>query len=95
MASDPPILLLDEPFSALDPLIRRELQDEFKRLAREFRKTALFVTHDLDEAVRVGDRIAIMKDGRIVPSGRPEEIVLRPVDGYVRSFVANLAKVRF
>ncbi|WP_296746996.1 glycine betaine/L-proline ABC transporter ATP-binding protein [Mesorhizobium sp.] len=92
LASDPQVLLMDEPFSALDPLIRRELQDEFIRLAREFRKTAIFITHDLEEAVRLGDRIAIMRDGRIVQAGTAEEIVLRPNNGYVASFVAHLPR---
>src|SRR5262249_50240263 len=83
MASDPAILLMDEPFSALDPLIRRQLQTEFLELSRVARKTTIFITHDLEEAIRVGHRIAIMKDGRLMQIGTPVEIVLSPADSYV------------
>ena len=93
MASDPDILLMDEPFSALDPLIRRELQGQFLDLARMMRKTTLFITHDLDEAMRIGSRIAIMKDGAIVQIGTPEEIVTRPANDYVASFVAGISRL--
>jgi len=93
LAADPSILLLDEPFSALDPLIRRQLQDEFMELSASLRKTTIFITHDLDEAIRIGDRIAIMKDGRLVQVGTPEEIVLNPIDGYVADFVAGISKL--
>ena len=93
LAADPAILLMDEPFSALDPLIRRQLQDQFIALSAKLGKTTLFITHDLDEAIRVGSRIAIMKDGRIVQTGTPEEIVTRPVDDYVRDFVQNISKL--
>ena len=93
LAADPAILLMDEPFSALDPLIRRQLQDQFIVLSAKLGKTTLFITHDLDEAIRVGSRIAIMKDGRIVQTGTPEEIVTRPVDDYVRAFVQNISKL--
>ena len=93
LASDPAILLMDEPFSALDPLIRRQLQDQFLALSQTLGKTTLFITHDLDEAIRVGSRIAIMKDGRIVQTGTPEEIVTRPADDYVRAFVQNISKL--
>ena len=93
LAADPAILLMDEPFSALDPLIRRQLQDQFLALSQKLGKTTLFITHDLDEAIRVGSRIAIMKDGRIVQTGTPEEIVTRPVDDYVRAFVQNISKL--
>jgi len=93
LAADPPILLMDEPFSALDPLIRRQLQDEFAALSQNLGKTTLFITHDLDEAIRIGSRIAIMKDGRIVQTGAPEDIVTRPVDEYVRAFVKNISKL--
>ena len=86
LASDAEILLMDEPFSALDPLIRRELQALFLDLARRLQKTVLFITHDLDEALRVGTRIAIMKDGRIVQSGSPRDILEHPADDYVRQF---------
>ncbi len=93
LAADPAILLMDEPFSALDPLIRRQLQDQFIALSQTLGKTTLFITHDLDEAIRVGSRIAIMKDGRIVQTGTPEEIVTRPADDYVRAFVQNIPKL--
>ncbi len=93
LAADPAILLMDEPFSALDPLIRRQLQDQFIALSHKLGKTTLFITHDLDEAIRVGSRIAIMKDGRIVQTGTPEEIVTKPADDYVRAFVQNISKL--
>jgi glycine betaine/proline transport system ATP-binding protein len=86
LASDAEILLMDEPFSALDPLIRRELQDLFLNLSQQLQKTVLFITHDLDEALRLGSRIAIMKDGRIVQTGTPADILERPADDYVRAF---------
>lgn len=93
IAADADVLLMDEPFSALDPLIRRQLQDEFMRLAAKMQKTTLFITHDLDEAVRIGDRIAIMKDGVIVQTGTPEEIIMNPADGYVMDFVAGISRI--
>jgi len=93
LASDPDILLMDEPFSALDPLIRRELQDEFARLTSSLNKTTLFVTHDLDEAIFLGDRIAVMKDGCFAQVGTPEEIVLAPADDYVASFVRGVSRL--
>ncbi len=93
LAADPAILLMDEPFSALDPLIRRQLQDQFLALSQRLGKTTLFITHDLDEAIRVGSRIAIMKDGRIVQTGTPEDIVTKPADEYVRAFVQNISKL--
>ena len=93
IAADPEILLMDEPFSALDPLIRRQLQDQFMELAAGIRKTTMFITHDLDEAIRIGNRIAIMKDGRIVQIGTPEEIVLNPADDYVSDFVSGISKL--
>ncbi len=93
IAADPAILLMDEPFSALDPLIRRQLQDKFMALSAEMRKTTLFITHDLDEAIRIGDRIAIMKDGALVQVGTPEEIVTAPADDYVADFVAGISKL--
>ncbi len=86
LATDPDILLMDEAFSALDPLIRTEMQDELLRLQQEHERTIVFITHDLDEAMRIGDRIAIMQAGRIVQIGTPEEIVQRPANDYVRSF---------
>ena len=94
MASDPEILLMDEPFSALDPLIRLQLQDQFKALVAQLQKTTLFITHDLDEAIRIGHRIAIMKDGVIVQIGTPEDIVMNPADDYVREFVQGISKLK-
>lgn len=94
MAADPGILLMDEPFSALDPLIRRGLQDEFLELSKSMKKTTLFITHDLDEAIRMGTRIAIMKDGAIVQTGTPGEIVASPADDYVADFVAGISKLK-
>lgn len=94
LAADPAILLMDEPFSALDPLIRRGLQDEFLTLSRAMRKTTVFITHDLDEAIRMGSRIAIMKDGVIVQIGTPEEIVMQPIDAYVADFVRGISKLK-
>ena len=95
IASDPDILLMDEPFSALDPLIRRELQTQFLELSSRLRKTTLFVTHDLDEALRLGDRIAIMRDGEVIQVGTREEIVLSPADDYVAEFVRPVSRSRF
>ena len=94
LASDPEILLMDEPFSALDPLIRLQLQDQFKALVAQLKKTTLFITHDLDEAIRIGHRIAIMKDGLIVQIGTPEQIVMEPADDYVREFVQGISKLK-
>ena len=94
MAADPDILLMDEPFSALDPLIRRQLQDQFMELAAVTRKTTVFITHDLDEAIRLGHRIAIMKDGMIVQIGTPEAIVTEPADEYVADFVAGISRLK-
>lgn len=95
LAVDPDILLMDEAFSALDPLIRREMQDELLSLQSRKKKTILFITHDLDEALKLGDRIVIMKDGRIVQIGTPEDILTNPATNYVEKFVedVNLAKV--
>jgi len=89
-ATDAPILLMDEPFSALDPLIRTKLQDELLQLQKSIKKTIVFVSHDLEEALKIGSRITIMEGGRIVQSGQPEDIVLRPADDYVRDFIANV-----
>ena len=94
LASDPDVLLMDEPFSALDPLIRRQLQDQFLDLSAQLNKTTLFITHDLDEAIRLGTRIAIMNDGKIVQIGTPEEIVTNPADDYVRDFVKDISKLK-
>ena len=89
-ATQAPILLMDEPFSALDPLIRTKLQDELLELQARLRKTILFVSHDLEEALKIGNRITIMEGGRIVQTGAPEDIVLKPADAYVRDFIANV-----
>lgn len=94
LAANPDVLLMDEPFSALDPLIRRQLQDEFIRLSKILKKTTVFITHDLDEAVRIGDRIAIMRDGRLVQTGTAEEIVMHPADDYVADFVAGISRLK-
>lgn len=94
LAADPQVLLMDEPFSALDPLIRRQLQNEFMKLASIMKKTTVFITHDLDEAVRIGDRIAIMRDGRVVQIGTPEDIVMNPADDYVADFVAGISRLK-
>ncbi len=92
LANDPEILLFDEPFSALDPLIRRDMQDEVARLQRELKKTVVFITHDLQEALKLGDQIAIMRDGRFVQVDTPEAVVARPVDDYVRDFVRDVPR---
>ena len=94
LAADPEILLMDEPFSALDPLIRRGLQDEFLDLSRTMKKTTIFITHDLDEAIRMGSRIAIMKDGEMVQIGTPEDIVTEPADDYVADFVKGISRLK-
>ncbi|MCY4207332.1 MAG: betaine/proline/choline family ABC transporter ATP-binding protein [Roseovarius sp.] len=94
LAANPDVLLMDEPFSALDPLIRRQLQDEFIRLSQILKKTTVFITHDLDEAVRIGDRIAIMRDGRVVQIGTAEDIVMNPADDYVADFVAGISRLK-
>ncbi|MDA3865803.1 MAG: glycine betaine/L-proline ABC transporter ATP-binding protein [Salinivirgaceae bacterium] len=90
LATDPDVLLMDEAFSALDPLIRTNMQDELIQLQSKVKKTILFITHDLDEALKLGDRIAIMKDGKIVQIGTPEEILTNPADDYVKAFVENV-----
>jgi len=90
LATNPDFWFLDEPFSALDPLIRADLQAEVIRLQREDQRTAVFVTHDLNEAIRLADRIAIMESGRIVQIGTPEDLVMRPADDYVRRFVSKV-----
>ncbi|MCQ4212533.1 quaternary amine ABC transporter ATP-binding protein [Streptomyces longispororuber] len=92
LAVDPEVLLFDEPFSALDPLIRRDMQEEVVRLHREEGRTMVFITHDLNEALRLGDRIALMRDGKIVQLGTPEEIVGAPADDYVREFVRDVPR---
>ncbi|MFJ2948411.1 glycine betaine/L-proline ABC transporter ATP-binding protein [Streptomyces sp. NPDC087226] len=92
LAVDPEVLLFDEPFSALDPLIRRDMQEEVIRLHREEGRTMVFITHDLQEALRLGDRIALMRDGRVVQLGTPEEIVASPADDYVRAFTRDVPR---
>jgi osmoprotectant transport system ATP-binding protein len=87
MAVNPPIMLMDEPFGAIDPITRERLQDDFLRLHREMRKTIIFVTHDIDEAIKMGDRIAIMRDGHLVQWGTADEILAHPADEFVASFV--------
>jgi glycine betaine/proline transport system ATP-binding protein len=94
LATDPDVWFLDEPFSALDPLIRTDLQDEVLRLQGQMARTVIFVTHDLDEAIRLADRIAIMEGGRIVQIGTPEALVTRPATDYVRRFVAKVPPAR-
>lgn len=94
LATDPDILLLDEAFSALDPLIRKEMQDELISLQAKMQKTIIFITHDLDEALKIGDRIAIMKDGNIVQIGEPEEILKNPADDYVHDFVKDVNRTK-
>jgi glycine betaine/proline transport system ATP-binding protein len=90
LVTEAPILLMDEPFSALDPLIRARLQDELLALQRDLRRSIVFVSHDLDEAFKIGNRIAIMKGGRIVQCGTPQEIVAAPADDYVAAFIAEM-----
>ncbi len=94
LASDPAILLMDEAFSALDPLIRRQMQDELMDIQSEVQKTILFITHDLNEALRIGDRVCIMKDGVIIQIGTPEEILTEPATGYVAEFVKDVDQGR-
>ena len=94
LAVDPEVLLMDEPFSGLDPLIRREMQDELITLQTQLHKTIVFITHDLNEALKVGDRIAIMRDGEIVQEGTPEEIVTLPADDYVTEFVQDVSRAK-
>ena len=92
LATDPEIMLFDEPFSALDPLIRRDMQDEVVKLQRELKKTMIFITHDLMEALKLGNRIAIMKDGAFVQVGTPEEVVAHPADSYVADFIRDVPR---
>jgi glycine betaine/proline transport system ATP-binding protein len=92
LASDPSLLLFDEPFSALDPLIRRDMQDEVVRLQEDLQTTMVFITHDLQEAVKLGDRILIMRDGEVVQMGTPAEIVANPADDYIKDFVSDVPK---
>jgi glycine betaine/proline transport system ATP-binding protein len=92
LAVDPEVMFLDEPFSALDPLIRRDMQTEVIRLHRELGKTMIFITHDLDEALKLGDRIAIMRDGAVVQMGTAEQLIGNPADEYVADFTRDIPK---
>ncbi|MEU1461876.1 glycine betaine/L-proline ABC transporter ATP-binding protein [Streptomyces sp. NPDC005727] len=94
LATDADLLLMDESFSALDPLIRRDMQDQLLELQKTLKKTIVFITHDLNEAMRLGDRIAVMRDGRIVQTGTAEDILLRPADDYVASFIKDVDRSR-
>ena len=94
LAVEPDIWFLDEPFSALDPLIRREMQDEFLRLQNVLHKTIVFITHDFDEAIRLADRIAIMQDGEIIQTGTPEQLVLDPATDYVAEFTRGISRAK-
>lgn len=94
LAVEPELWFLDEPFSALDPLIRREMQDEFLRLQNVLHKTIVFITHDFDEAIRLADRIAIMKDGEVIQIGTPEELVVNPATEYVEEFTSHVSKAK-
>jgi len=94
LAMDPDILLMDEPFSGLDPLIRRQMREELAALQKEIHKTIIFITHDLYEAITIGDRIAIMRDGEIIQLGTPEEIITEPADDFVREFTQGIPKTK-
>ena len=94
LATDADLLLMDESFSALDPLIRRDMQDQLLQLQQTLKKTIVFITHDLNEAMRLGDRIAVMRDGRIVQTGTAEDILIRPADDYVASFIQDVDRSR-
>lgn len=94
LANDPDILLMDEAFSALDPLIRKDMQDELIELQADLQKTILFITHDLNEALRLGDRIVLMRDGAVVQIGTPEEILMNPANAYVEKFVADVDRTK-
>jgi osmoprotectant transport system ATP-binding protein len=87
LAADPPVLLMDEPFGAIDPINRTRVQDEFLRIQRQLRKTVVFVTHDIDEAIKMGDRIALLRDGRLVQHATPAEMLANPANGFVEDFV--------
>jgi glycine betaine/proline transport system ATP-binding protein len=91
---DPELLFLDEPFSALDPLIRRDMQDELMRLQQVLRKTIVFITHDFQEAIRLADRIAIMREGEVIQVGTPEELVMAPATDYVREFTRDVPRAK-
>jgi glycine betaine/proline transport system ATP-binding protein len=94
LATEPEILLMDEPFSALDPLIRREMQQELLDIQSKLKKTIIFITHDVNEAFKLGDRVAVMKDGKIVQIGTPEDILSNPVNDYIQDFVQDIDRSR-
>src|SRR5699024_10054059 len=94
LTNDPEVLLMDEAFSALDPLIRKDMQDEMVEIQAKMKKTIVFITHDLDEALRLGDRLALMKDGAIVQIGTPEEILVNPANDYVEKFVEDVDRAK-
>ena len=94
LATDADILLMDEPFSALDPLIRREMQDELLRLQKQLNKTIVFISHDIHEALKLGDHIGVMKDGYIVQIGTPEELITQPADEYIRAFIQDVNRAQ-
>jgi glycine betaine/proline transport system ATP-binding protein len=94
LAVEPELWFLDEPFSALDPLIRRQMQDEFLRIQRVLKKSIVFITHDFLEALRIADRMAIMRDGRVVQIGTPEELILNPADDYVAQFTGEVPRIK-
>lgn len=94
LALDTDVILMDEAFSALDPLIRSGMQDQLLALQQQLNKTILFITHDFDEALKIGNRIAVLNDGAVVQEGKPEEIVLRPANAHVEEFVRDVNKAR-
>ena len=94
LAADPEFLLMDEPFSALDPLIRRQLQSEFIKLSKQMKKTTVFITHDLDEALRLADHLVILKDGAVIQQGDPQNILVNPSDPYIEAFVSDINRAR-
>lgn len=94
LVSDPEILLMDEPFSALDPLVRRDMQFELLQIQRKLKKTIVFITHDIDEAFKMGDTVCIMKDGKVIQTGTPEELTMNPADDYVREFIESADKAK-
>src|SRR5262249_37242811 len=89
LAADPPVLLMDEPFGAVDPIVRARLQDEFLNILRRLKKTVVLVTHDIDEAIRMGDLVAIMRDGRLVQADTPDRLLASPVNNFVADFVGS------
>lgn len=94
LANDPDILLMDEPFSALDPIIRRDMQFELLSIQKKVKKTIIFITHDINEAFKIGNRVAIMRDGRVVQVGSPEEVLENPVDSYVENFIKDIDRTK-